>query len=413
MKNLRNIQRSTNRFPESEIPLTATTWDTSNDTVISAFGPTETNALIELRRSPIFSSKEQPSQLIASWDAPCPHPDLACDKILNLHYFSDTSIACLILEGGDIVIVRERPLPEEDLLEIVGSVDAGIEAAAWSSDEELLTIATKAGTLLFMSKDFENIADVAFESEDVKVSNHVNVGWGKKETQFQGKRAKALRDPTIPERVDEGTLSAKDDKKVWISWRGDGAFVAVNSIEGGMRRMIRVYSREGILDSVSEPTDCLEGSISWRPAGNLIAGLKRTDEKAQVVFFERNGLRHGDFDLRLTKEELEKSGPINLHWNVDSTVLAVCFDDKIRLWTMGNYHYYLKQEIVFPALSSCWHPEKSLRLAIQGKSMLSRSNAHCLRKTNRCRPGTSSRLCFLGSEGLYKWPARFWYTGCY
>ncbi|TID13726.1 elongator complex protein 1 [Venturia nashicola] len=367
MKNLRNIQRSTLQFPESEIPLTATAWDTSNDTLISAFGPTETNALIELRRSPFFPSKEQPSQLIASWEAPCPHPDLVCDKILNLHYFSDTSVACLILEGGDIVIVREAPLPEEDLLEIVGSVDAGIEAAAWSPDEELLTIVTKAGTLLFMSKDFENVADVAFEAEDVKASNHVNVGWGKKETQFQGKRAKALRDPTMPERVDEGVLSAKDDKKICISWRGDGAFVAVNSVEAGTRRMIRVYSREGTLDSVSEPTDCLEGSISWRPAGNLIAGVKRTDDQAQIVFFERNGLRHGNFDLRMTKDELGKPGTINLHWNVDSTVLAVCFDNKIQLWTMGNYHYYLKQEIIFSALSACWHPEKSLRLAIHSK----------------------------------------------
>lgn len=376
MKNLRNIQRSTIRFSESGIPLTAITWDTSNDTLISAFGPTETNSLIELRRSPYFPSKEQSSQLIASWDAPSPHPDLACDKILDLHYFSDTSIACLILEGGDIVIFREAPLQEEDLLEIVGSVDAGIEAAAWSPDEELLTIVTKAGTLLFMSKEFENIADVAFEAEDVKVSNHVNVGWGKKETQFQGKRAKALRDPTMPERVDEGILSEKDDSRVWISWRGDGAFVAVNSVEGGTRRMIRVYSREGTLDSVSEPTDYLEGSITWRPAGNLIAGVKRTDEKAQVVFFERNGLRHGDFDLRMTKDELEKSGPINLHWNVDSTVLAVRFDDKIQLWTMGNYHYYLKQEIVFSTLSACWHPEKSLRLAIQGKGIFLCSGRH-------------------------------------
>jgi elongator complex protein 1 len=388
MKNLRNIQRSTIQFPESELPLTATTWDTSNDTLVSAFGPTETNALIELRRSPFFPSKEQPSQLIASWDAPCPHPDLACDKILDLHYFSDTSITCLILSGGDIVIVRESPLPGEDLLEIVGSVDAGIEAAAWSPDEELLTIVTKAGTLLFMSKDFENIADIAFEAEDVKVSNHVNVGWGKKETQFQGKRAKALRDPTMPERVDEGVLSLKDDGKVWVSWRGDGAFVAVNSVEGGTRRMIRVYSREGTLGSVSEAVDFLEGTISWRPAGNIIAGVRRTNEKAEVVFFERNGLRHGEFNLRMTKEELENPSPIDLHWNVDSTVLALSFSDKVQLWTMGNYHYYLKQEIRFSALSSsvqgiCWHPEKSLRLAIQGEGMVSRSNTPFLQDANK------------------------------
>jgi elongator complex protein 1 len=373
MKNLRNIQTSAARFPShrSELPLTATTWDTSNNTVISAFGPTETNARIEVWRS--SPSRNKTEDVIAFWDAPYPHPDLACDKILTLHHFSDTSIICLILSGGDIVIVRETGLPGEQAVEIVGSVDAGIEAAAWSPDEELLIIVTKAGTVLFMSKDFENIADISFEAEDVKVSNHVNVGWGKKETQFHGKRAKVLRDPTMPERVDEGALSSTDDGKVSISWRGDGAFVAVSSIEGGSRRMIRVYSREGTLDSVSEPVDFLEGTISWRPAGNLIAGIRRTEEKAEVVFFERNGLRHGQFDLRMTKDKLEKPSPTYLHWNTDSTVLAVCFDDKVQLWTMGNYHYYLKQEIRFPAYSpssvhgACWHPEKPLRLAIQGE----------------------------------------------
>jgi hypothetical protein len=34
-----------------------------------------------------------------------------------------------------------------------------------------------------------------------------------------------------------------------ISWRGDGAYVAVNSLEAGSRRVIRVYSREGTLET--------------------------------------------------------------------------------------------------------------------------------------------------------------------
>ncbi|NDU79448.1 hypothetical protein GWI34_43725, partial [Actinomadura sp. DSM 109109] len=133
------------------------------------------------------------------------------DQILSLRYFPDTSTSCLVLAGGDILVVREEPLPGEDLIEIVGSVDAGITAAAWSPDEELLAISTRAETLLYMTRDFENVSNITFSQDDIRASNHVSVGWGKAETQFRGKRAKSLRDPTMPERVDEGVLSPKDD----------------------------------------------------------------------------------------------------------------------------------------------------------------------------------------------------------
>lgn len=249
----------------------------------------------------------------------------------------------------------------------MGSVDAGITAAKWSPDEELLAITTKADTVVFMSRSFEGITDVAMVAEDLKASNHVSVGWGKKETQFKGKGAKALRDPTMPEKTDEGVLSPNDDSRVAISWRGDGAYLAISTIEGGSRRLIRVYSREGVLDSVSEPVDGLEGALSWRPAGNLIAGIQRLNDQIDVVFFERNGLRHGQFSLRLAPEQLHLEGQhIILSWNSDSTVLAVILADCVQLWTMGNYYWYLKQEIktsaLLPTSPVVWHPEKPLRL---------------------------------------------------
>jgi elongator complex protein 1 len=276
----------------------------------------------------------------------------------------------LILAGGDIVLVRENPTSTEELVEIVGSVDAGLSAAAWSPDEELLAITTQADTLLLMSRDIENIASVNLTPEDVNVSSHVSVGWGKKETQFKGKRARALQDPTVPESIDEGVLSPLDDRSVTISWRGDGAWFAVSKIEEERRRMIRVYSREGQLDSVSEPVDGLEGALSWRPSGNLIASTRRTSDKVEVVFFERNGLRHGQFDLRFTVEELAAlSVPLTLKWNSDSNVIAVSYPDKVQLWTMSNYHYYLKQELRFPEASPrtvmCdWHAERPLAVAL-------------------------------------------------
>ncbi|KAM5455745.1 putative elongator complex protein 1 [Microsporum audouinii] len=381
MRNLRNI-----RFSEipllGGLPLAATAWDVTTDSLICAFGPAEDNAVIELKRKPQHEDVSPGSlpgdmALIASWDAPCPNPDMKCDRILSLQYFPDTLIICLVLEGGDIIIVREEPQPGEDKIEIVGSVDAGISGAAWSPDEELLAISTKANTLLYMTRDFEGTADIALSQEDLKISQHVSVGWGKKETQFQGKRAKALRDPTMPEKVDEGKLSEFDDGKTTLSWRGDGAYLALNSIEAGVRRVIRVFSREGTLDSVSEPVDGLEGALSWRPSGNLIAGIQRLDNRIDVVFFERNGLRHGQFALRLTEEErLGWASNINLTWNVDSTVLAVQFKDRIQLWTTGNYHYYLKQEIplsIDGASSLCtfrWHHEKAMRFTTSSPSSL-------------------------------------------
>ncbi|KAJ5501455.1 hypothetical protein N7453_006272 [Penicillium expansum] len=357
MRNLRNVRLAETQI-ESELPLTATAWDTASDSVVCTF---DGNALRSLSTDPL---SPEAFECIASWDAPCPLPDLACDRVLSLHYFADNLTTCLVLEGGDIVVVREEPLPGEDKIEIVGSVDVGITAAAWSPDEEMLALTTRAQTFLYMTRDFENVADITFAHSDLQSSQHVSVGWGKKETQFQGKRAKALRDPTVPEKIDQGILSSHDDTSTMISWRGDGAYVAVNSVEADTRRVIRVYSREGTLDSVSEPVDGLEGAVSWRPSGSLIAGIQRLDDRIDV---ERTPPRR--VLSRLSEEEMKSwASRIHLAWNVDSTVLAVKFQDRVQFWTTGNYHWYLKQELPITVDTSSslpysfeWHQEKALR----------------------------------------------------
>jgi elongator complex protein 1 len=372
MRNLKIVGRSLLRFSgDNPLPLSATAWDPATNAVICAFGPSESRATIEVKRL-FYDRNNSDNRLenIASWDAPCPLPSLSHESILNLQHFSDSATTCLVLAGGDIVLVREHPQHGEELVEIVGSVDAGISAASWSPDEELLAITTRAETLLLMSKEIENISSVNFSPEDVNISTHVSVGWGKKETQFKGKRARALQDPTVPESVDEGVLSAFDDRSVTIAWRGDGAYFAISTVEQEQRRMIRVYSREGQLDSVSEPVDGLERALSWRPSGNLIASTRRSETGVDVVFFERNGLRHGQFDLRLTAEELQgRQAPLSLRWNSDSSILAVSFLNKVQLWTMSNYHYHLKQELVFPETANStvhctWNPERPLSVVL-------------------------------------------------
>lgn len=370
MRNLRNVSRR-KLTTGSGSPVSAIAHDL--DDVVFAIGPSEANPTITLKCYPGDASAPDEANHIASWDA------IATDRILDLHCFADSGTISLVLGNGDIVVVRKDPLPGEDLIEIVGSVDAGIAAAAWSPDEELLAIATKAETVLFMTRDFEPTANITLSLDDLKVSNHVSVGWGKKETQFKGRGvAKTLRDPTMPEHVDEGTLSSFDNGTVSLSWRGDGQYVAMNSIldTEPKRRTIRVYGREGALESVSEPVNGLDGALAWKPSGQILAGIRRNkNSELDVVFFERNGLRHGEFSLRMSKEESEASGGhVGLSWNVDSTVLAVSMADKVQLWTMGNYHYYLKQEIRFDSsdlqsnLRATWHPEKPLQLAASSGS---------------------------------------------
>ncbi|KUI73790.1 Elongator complex protein 1 [Cytospora mali] len=370
MRNLRNI---CHRVGKAASDITATCWDASKDEVLVTCGPAAPDQKIELLRVVEDVSHLDPAlpllcERIASWEAPSPNPDLPVDKIVSLHYFSDSATACLVLEGGDIVIVQERLGPEDVHIEIMGSIDAGITAARWSPDEELLLITTKDDVVVFMSRSFDGIAEATMTSADLSASKHVSVGWGKKETQFQGKGAKAkgLRDPTIPEKIDEGNLSPNDDGRTSVSWRGDGAYVAINVTDSASRRVIRVYTRDGVLDGVSEPVDGLEGALSWRPAGNLMAGIQRFSDHVDVVFFEKNGLRHGQFTLRSTETLDDPSIRISLEWNSDSTVLAVSFGDTVQLWTTGNYHWYLKQEILLrsPCSHVSWHPEKALRLSV-------------------------------------------------
>lgn len=374
MRNLKSVFHQEVRAPENLRP-SAIAWDAGDDSIICAFGPTKSSPKITLRRK--CHDKTTNAfyfDPITSWDAPCPLPDLQSDEIICLQYFSDTASSCLILAGGDLVVVREDPQDGEEKVEIVGSVDTGIAAAAWAPDEELLAIVTRADTLILMTRYFEPVTDSKLTIEDLEASKHVSVGWGKRETQFQGKRAKALRDPTMPERVDEGNMSPFDNGRSYISWRGDGAFLAINRLVPNGRRVIRIMTREGLIDGASEPIDGLESALSWRPAGNLLAGVQRLTDRLDVVFFERNGLRHGEFSLRLSRVEIETcASDISLSWNVDSTVLAVSFRDRVQLWTMGNYHYYLKREILFDcetpvsSRSLAWHPEKPLRMVTISK----------------------------------------------
>ncbi|PHH73563.1 hypothetical protein CDD80_3727 [Ophiocordyceps camponoti-rufipedis] len=387
MRNLRNAHFVRQTLARASSPCLSVCWDPDTDDVICAVGPTAERAKIEVVR--LSHGDGDSPRTVAAWDAPSPHPDLAVDRVVDIHHVGGSATTCLVLEGGDVITVREgKSSGDAARVEIVGSIDAGIAAAAWSPDEELLAVVTKTDTVILMTSFFDPVADIALIPDDLKASKHVSVGWGKKETQFQGRGAKALRDPTIPEKVDQGLPSAYEDGATTISWRGDAAYVAVNSARQSDRRVVRIYSRQGQLESATEPVDGLEASLSWRPSGNLLAGIQRKDDSIDVVFFEKNGLRHGEFPLRCPAGAASYEGRILLQWNADSTVLAVIYHDALQLWTTSNYHWYLKQEIPLDDGVSwlAWHPEKALRFAAVSSASIITTEHISSTARGSCRP---------------------------
>ena len=131
MRNLRIIQRSDIDLFDSSLPLTACSWE-SKESILFTFGPSAADPTIKLCRVNQQSTGYDSRQLIASWTAPCPSPDLDSDRIISLQYFSDSQNCCIVLAGGDIILIRENALPGEEHIEILGTVDDGIAAASWS-----------------------------------------------------------------------------------------------------------------------------------------------------------------------------------------------------------------------------------------------------------------------------------------
>ena len=217
-------------------------------------------------------------------------------------------------------------------------MDSGITTMAWSPDFEVVVLGTNKGTLIAMTKDWEVLTEIQ---------------------------------PTHTVRA--------------VTWRGDGAFFAsCGSTQGGTAELV-VWERNCALHSRAtlgsgEQMNVGEGMISWRPAGQLIAALSPPSSSSpapalsppipaspspvpasqRVIFFERNGLRHGEFALRGT---MPHGRVTQLGWSCDSETLAALVDGTIQLWNSSNYHWSLKREALYASkaqgevLAFEWDPE--------------------------------------------------------
>ena len=131
---------------------------------------------------------------------------------------------------------------------------------------------------------------------------------------------------------------------------------------------MRVWERSCVLHSVAKEEKDMSSKICWMPSGSIIA----SSNKKQIIFFERNALRHYEFDLR----ETEDFEVLKIEWNCGSDLLAILLKSSstnrktIQLWTRRNYHWYLKQhllvnnEINTKLSQMCWDVEDPMLLRV-------------------------------------------------
>ncbi|GAA5885604.1 hypothetical protein JCM16303_001478 [Sporobolomyces ruberrimus] len=378
----------------STASLAATTLDPATEKVYTILqsGSTDEEISLEVYANP---EKQEP-ELLTTWST-FRLPDQAPPSgenplVVSFRYLPEDDALVAVLSNGDIEQIFLNGGVGEPVRENVGTFDEGIKAAEWSPDDELLAIVNGNDLLLTLTKSFDPLSEAPLHTASFGSDAPVSVGWGAKSTQFHGSLGKtaaaqaAANDPLLTR---ERLLGPVDSGKVRIRWRGDASWFAVSSIETVPPRTvdgesaperpirrIRIFSRVGAeLSSTSLPVASLEAGLDWIPTGELIASsqdisIEKGDEgRKQVVFFERNGLRRYEFEVR------DKGRVREVGWNSGSDLLAVWVEKEdgqhtVHLYHRSNYYWALKQTLS-PSLSTSstllgfkWHPEKSHELSL-------------------------------------------------
>uniref|UniRef100_A0A1E1VXL1 Elongator complex protein 1 n=1 Tax=Pectinophora gossypiella TaxID=13191 RepID=A0A1E1VXL1_PECGO len=261
------------------------------------------------------------------------------NKPVDVTFLSLPNTVCVGLANGELFTIGECGTS----CDLAGVCDNGLLAMEWSPDQELLVLVTREMSTILMSCTFDPITETNLLAEEFGEKQFITVGWGKKETQFHGREGKQAAKAKT-----EVSGDPQADDTVKITWRGDGELYAVGFTIEGIRRF-KVFDREGHLQYTSEKQPGLETNLSWRPSGNVIATTQKLPDKYIVSFFEKNGLKHGGFDIPVNSTTTVE----DLLWSSDSEIITLqCKDmadntQKLLLFTMSNYHWYLKQTLVF------------------------------------------------------------------
>jgi len=296
----------------------------------------------------------------------------------NVTYVDEIDSLTCLSHSGHIVTVQTSTGEAES----VGTFDHGIECGSWSPDLDVLALFT------FTTDDDDDEDDMEEHKKQEEKKRSVLMTMN---AQFE-----ILSEVTVEDAIpsfsssDTTTSTAKEEAQISLSWRPDGTSLCISTLDTTDKtRRIRTYDRDDLnLLSVGKSEDgsgktvpnlLSTSGVAWSSSGgcsNLIAAVqkkgRRKNASKLIVFFEPNGLQHGEFKLRPStstattdddKVVLEEV-VTGLDWNNESDLLSVTFRvicnskseeggeeekiseyGKVQLWHRNNYHWYLKYEL--------------------------------------------------------------------
>jgi len=152
--------------------------------------------------------------------------------------------------NGDVLLIQEN------IVEIAFKCEDLISNILCSPDFERIILLTSQGHITLVTECFETLNDFNIIGVELSEKLLVNVGWGKKETQFHGSEGKSKR--VVKEVIGDGDNS---DDSINICWRSDSLLFAIGFLDKVSNlRSIKIFNRDGILQYISEP---LSGRIPY------------------------------------------------------------------------------------------------------------------------------------------------------
>uniref|UniRef100_A0A336MED4 Elongator complex protein 1 n=1 Tax=Culicoides sonorensis TaxID=179676 RepID=A0A336MED4_CULSO len=284
--------------------------------------------------------------------------DFPCE-IIGFEYLSLNDELCIATEDGAVYVHKLSNGSQEE----VTYCEDGIAAMQFSWDQETLVFVTKKGNVVVLNCAYDVANETNLLEDYFGEKQFINVGWGKEETQFQGSIGKKAILSKGQDLLDPETAQIdKENGSVQITWREDCEYFAVSFLNSQQVRMFKVFNKEGVLQFTSEKCSALQESIAWRPSGNWIAIPEIYRNKYAISLFEKNGLKHREIVLPFNFED---EFVTYLAWSNDSEILAIQTNQKgahcLYLYTIGNYHWYLKQTLKFNSTieNISWSPRSS------------------------------------------------------
>ena len=215
------------------------------------------------------------------------------NRIVLLQFLTESNNISFVNSKGDIYLLNVHSKEVEG----VGSLPDGLSGAEWSPDQELLVLVSNTNVLILMTKDYDILVETKLSLKNQAEAEFVNVGWGSYATQFKGSEGKK----TAKDKGEEEKCLSWDDRRARICWRSDGENFVVHFVDesqGVASRKFQVFNREGVLFSTIENNvNVLDSPVTWKYSQSLISSAIYRLNKHEIIFFERNGLAHGGFEL--------------------------------------------------------------------------------------------------------------------